>query len=162
MKSGMTPPQQLLTTSNLPTELSNLYREVCLHDESAYTFLCQWHETVHQIDDIVDEDVDSKEKTIECFIRLHELYANPFYRKHEDKLSMVVTLVTNMYADSVEWEKSDTEWKRKWGDFLRFAGNEMAYAVAYIVGGWTHLRFISRMFRVLSYTDHHTENHEQI
>jgi len=106
--------------------------------------------------------VDSKEKTIECFIRLHELYANPFYRKHEDKLSMVVTLVTNMYADSVEWEKSDTEWKRMWGDFLRFAGNEMAYAVAYIVGGWTHLRFISRMFRVLSYTDHHTENHEQI
>ena len=135
---------------------------MCLHNESAYTFLCQWHEVVHQVDDIIDEDVESKEKTIECFNRLHELYANPFYRRHEDKLSMIVTLVRNAYADSVEWEKAEAEWKRKWADFLRFAGNEMTYAIAYIIGGWTHLRFISRMLKVISYTGHHTENNEQI
>jgi len=70
--------------------------------------------------------------------------------------------VTNMYADSVEWEKSETEWKQTWADFLRFAGNEMTNAIAYIVGGWTHLRFISRMLKALSYSGHHTEKHEQI
>ena len=162
MRNGVSLQPQLLTTLNLPEEISTLYWEVCLHNEPAYVFLCQWHEAIHQVDDIVDGDVESKEKTIECFIRLHELYSNPFYRDKEDSLRMVVTLVTNTYADSVEWEKADAEWKRSWADVMRFAGNEMTCAIAYIVGGWNHMRFISRKIKALSYAGHHTEDHKQI
>lgn len=124
-------------------------------DAEAIDFLSQhWAPYVHAIDDIVDEEVSAEGK-IAAFARAAYLYTHPFFMKHAGALRQVVLLVTNMYADSVAWEKSDVDWQRDWSDHNRHAGMEMVIAVAMIVGGYEHARAISLEQRVICYVGHH-------
>lgn len=137
-----------------------LLQRICLGNEEAMDYLSQhWAPYVHDIDDILDEEVNAERK-IRAFARAAYLFSHPFYLKHIGALRQVVLQVTNSYADSVAWERSQVAWQREWADHHRHAGMEMVIAVAMIVGGYEHARAISLEQRVICYVEHHNRKGE--
>lgn len=127
-------------------------------NEEAASWLRQWHGYVHYIDDQVDRDVDPAEREehlLEAFAAATELYAHPFYVKHLRELQLLIVLITSAYADSVQFERSGVAWKREWADHWRHVANEVPLAVAYICGGYRHLRAISPELRSVCHWLHH-------
>lgn len=133
-----------------------LLRRICCGDPEAMVFLTEWSRYVHEIDDLVDGDRKGSEALLVTFARAPMLYSDPFYLKHLLELRRVVLVITNLYADSVFWEKSETAWQRDWADHNRHAGMEMVIAVAQITGGYEHARAISREQRQICWVEHHT------
>lgn len=139
-------------------EIIVLYDEVCLGNSDALRFIFHWNMFIHGIDDLIDDPVRPKpEDVIAVFAQANILYTQPFYQAHAVKLQMVVMLVTNAYADSVLWENEKRIGLGAMADVLRFAGNEMMFAVALIVGGYQHMRKISVKLRENSWESHHDE-----
>lgn len=145
-----------------------LLQRICRGDTEAMDFLSQhWAPYVHDIDDIVDEVLPARgqvdaERVLRAFARAAYLFSHPFYLKHIGALRQVVLVVTNMYADSVAWERSAVPWQREWADHARHAGMEMVIAVAMIAGGYEHARAISQEQRVICWHEHHTPTGEII
>ena len=141
-------------------DIINLYAEVCSGNTDAFLFVCLWAVYVHAIDDIIDGEkhMQSAESILEVFAQANILFTQPFYRQHAEELQMVVMKATNAYADSVALEKSADKGLRKMADVLRFAGNEMLFAVALICGGFQHMSQLSPRIREMSWAAHHDEN----
>lgn len=143
-------------------ELGLLYDEACCGNREAMIFVIHWNLYCHGIDDIIDgeDSVKPQESVLAVFSEANVLYTLPFYREHWMKLQTVVQLVTNAYADSVAWEGDGSRDRRTMADVLRFAGNEMIFAVALICGGYANMRRISGRIREQSWKDHHNERGE--
>ena len=127
---------------------------VCCNDPEAMRFLALWHEYVHAVDDIEDEETTA-EFRMRAWVLALELYTTPFFRAHEQRLKQIVLNCTNAYADCLAWEKSDVEWQRQWVDHYRHFGAEMVFAIAQIVGGWDHARSLSLEQREFNWKEHH-------
>jgi hypothetical protein len=126
--------------------------EVCKGDKSAEEFVDLWYRYCHAIDDIVDTMEDGRPTAapnfiVGTFILAAALYNCAFYRRHADVLYGCVLVVTNMYMDSVEWERSPKSHRRNIANVLRCCGDEMFFLVAMIVGGWAHARSVSLRIR---------------
>lgn len=135
-------------------------QRACLNDAAAMSFLTQWSAYVHGIDDLIDEPNLTNEFKIGLFIQALELYNHPFYLQHRLTLNPLIRSITNMYADSVAWEKSPDAWKKTFSDWARHSGAEMVLAIAGIVGGYPHMRRISLELRTVNYAEHHNEKGE--
>jgi len=130
----------------------------CGADREAAEWLDQWRSFIHAIDDQVDGEVsppDRVEHLLRIFAGASELYTHPFFIRHATRLQLVIVLVTSAYADVVAFERSDTHWKRDWADHWRHVGSEVALAVAYICGGYEHLRRMSPEMRSVCHWKHH-------
>lgn len=138
-----------------------LYQEIACGNKDAEMFLYHWTVFAHGIDDIIDDYRDGKPVSAEHFIGVMGqscvAYTLPFYQVHSARLQPVVMAVTNMYADSVKWERSDDPKLRKIADGIRSCGNELLCAVALICGGYNHMRSISSRLRERSYKQQHDE-----
>ena len=143
-----------MTAYNLRTAFT---KHVCLNNDEAIDFTMKWHGYCHAIDDIVDEDINAETK-IAAFIRAAEVYNHPFYIKNRDSLRLLIYQITNLYADSVRWEKSEDLQEKNFSDWSRHAGAEMLLAIACLVGGYEHMRSVSQEVRMECWTTHHNEN----
>jgi hypothetical protein len=142
---------------------ASLLQRVTCGDLEAMEFLAKhWSPYVHAIDDIIDGDRAGPEETLNAFAAAAVLYGHPFYLKHMPALQRLVLVITNAYADSVAWEKSEVEWQRDWADHHRHVGMDMVIAVAQICGGYEHARKISREQRAICWHEHHTPNGEAV
>jgi hypothetical protein len=128
--------------------------EVCKGNAEAIDFLTRWGAYSHGVDDLIDEVTDSEFK-VSLFARAIEIYTHPFFLKNISALRQVALHATNMYADSVKLEKSEVKWEKDFADWARHAAAEMVLAVAHIVGGYDHMRFVSFEMRKLCYVEHH-------
>lgn len=139
-----------------------LYQEVACGNPEAEMFLYHWTVFAHGIDDIIDDYRDGKPIDAEQFIGVMAqsciAYTLPFYQHNSARLQPVVMAVTNMYADSVKWERSDSPKLRAIADGIRSCGNELLCAVALICGGYSHMRRISSVLRERSYDKQHDDN----
>lgn len=151
----------LLWTSECPPELAAFYRECCCGREDAFLFLLAFHRHAHVVDDLIDEGWTA-EGMLGAFAMEQEVSAMPFYRRHEAELRMAWALVRNGYADAVAFERRVAGPERRIADVIRFAGNEMVRAVAFICGGWDHLRVVSPLLWALSWKGHHNESGEGV
>jgi hypothetical protein len=147
---------------NEDIELLEQYSEVCCGNRDAERFIAQWNLFVHGIDDIIDTGNASAEEIISVFAQANVVYSQQFYRDHYLTLQPVILLITNAYADSVLWEKRGTEGQKKMADVLRFAGNEILFAVALICGGYQHMRSVSAGIRDKSWKTHHNNQGESV
>lgn len=145
-------------------ELDNeLLQRICLGNAEAMDFLANhWSPYVHEIDDIIDGQRTGAEGILSTFARAALLYSHPFYLKNLPALRQVVLLVTNLYADSVAWERCGEEWKQDWADHNRHAGMEMVVATAQICGGYDHARVISQEQRAVCWHEHHNRNGQAV
>jgi len=142
----------------LMLQIDHEFLTCCAGNAEAAHWLRQWQGYVHCIDDQVDGDVDPAnraEHLLETLICASELYTHPFFVKHAAKLQLLVAVVTNAYADSVAFERSPEQWKRDWADHYRHVSAEVALAVAYLCGGWQHMRKMSTELRSICHWQHH-------
>jgi hypothetical protein len=145
-------------------KIALMYDEVACGNADALKFIFHWNLYCHGIDDIVDGSLAMRdpEQVVGLFAEANLLYTLPFYRANWERLQSVVMLITNAYADSVMWEDSYDKGQRTMADVLRFAGNEMLFAVALICGGYQHMRRVSAKLRNQSWQDHHDQHGEKI
>jgi hypothetical protein len=136
---------------------------LCCGNLDAMTFCDLWYRYCHAIDDLLDTMEDgrptmSQEQVLSIFFNAAFLYNCPFYRSNAHLLSPVVVMVTNMYADSVVWERSPIARRRIMADVLRTCGDEMYFAVALICGGERHMRDMSLKIRERDWIGQHDDN----
>lgn len=135
--------------------------EIAKDNVEAVNFIMRWLQHIHHVDDIIDESPEP-EQVIEAFVNATMLFgSDPFYRANWNVLYPINLLAANAYADSVSWQTS-SDWRALFSDVLRSYGNEMLLMVAYLVGGWKHMRKISPKLRELSYNNHHTSEGAKI
>lgn len=133
--------------------------ELCLGNLQAAQFCHFWFNYCHAIDDLVDAtDRPPHEMLLEVFALANAVYSCQFYREHSTMLQPIVLMITSAYADSVKWEGSSVHRRSTISDVLRCCGNEMFFAVAYICGGWKHVRSISSRIRERSWELQHDSN----
>lgn len=129
---------------------------VTLGNEEAASFMMLWKAYIHAIDDLVDSpERPSPEALLATFASAITLYSHPFYLKHLFALRQIALNVTNTYADVVDFEKSDVEWKKQWADHYRHCGVDMIMAIASICGGYANMRSFSRDMISVCHHDHH-------
>lgn len=131
-------------------QLEAFYRETCQGREDAYAFICAWQTFCSAVDDLNDGDikgVDALSRTF--FVSIQTLTSN-FWQQHGRDLYLLSALITNDYIDSHNCDV-------KFRDFLRSNGNQMLMAVAFICGGFDHLRKMSLKIREISYREHHDD-----
>ena len=120
----------------------------------ALHFLGTWNAYCHAVDDLVDKPETSAESKVQTFVLANIVYSTKFYQSHAAELQIPVILLSNAYADSVDWCNAPEHTKRQAADILRFSGNEMILAVAFICGGWQLVRKLSPQLRVVSFQAH--------
>ena len=139
-------------------DLARLYLEASCGNQDALLFITAFHHYCHCIDDIVDGDKQfNPESLMDLLMQANVLYSTPFYICNCYKLQSVVANITNTYSDSVAWEKSDEKWKRDVSDVIRQCGNDMIVTVAWICGGYKHMRTISLKLREVAYHSQHKD-----
>lgn len=140
-----------------------LVQRICKGDAEAMDFLANfWARYCHEIDDIIDGERTEPEAILQTFALAISLYSHPFYLRHIAPLRQIAYNVTNIYADTVAWEKSTIPWQRQWADHHRHCSNEMALAIATICGGYDHARAVMPELRAMAYAEHHNTNGEPI
>jgi len=115
---------------------------------------------VHAIDDIIDEEIpkdNAKDEFIlKTFEMAHDVYVNVYYLNNLHALKPLAKMASNTYMDSVQMERSNSQWKKSYADVLRTMGNEILLAVIEIEGGIDLRRRASLELREISYKTHHT------
>lgn len=125
-------------------------------NEQAADFLFLWRQYVHQIDDLIDGDLQGPEGMLNTFMMAAFVYTHPFFLAHLQELRQIAVNCTNAYADSVAWEKKDG-WQKEFADHYRHFGVEMVLAVAGMCGGYNHMREVSPVLREMCWKEHHDE-----
>ncbi len=112
----------------------------------ALEFLGFYIDYCHMIDDLVDE-----EKNIELVRQTSKQAAIVFncdyWKQYSANLYLVDRITHNTYFDSVTWEKSDEEWKRRDARALNHCGYNMMFAIILIEFGEKKLQEISIKYR---------------
>jgi hypothetical protein len=152
---------------NKKQQLDSKLADIIGSNEDAVRFLKAFNDYCHLVDDIIDEyslkfHPVPPEMFFKHCINAAELYSSRFYQRHVNDLFPIVIQITSAYADSVNMEKSNIEWKRQASDTLRQAGNDMIMMIVFIIGGWDKKREISELVREVSYQQHHDETGKQI
>jgi hypothetical protein len=138
-----------------PTDM--LMQSAANGDRLAHEFLVLWNLYCHAIDDLIDApERPDPDQVLAGFMQAAVLYSHPFFRTHATSLLPVVANVTNTYADSVRMERMEG-WPAQAADVLRFCGNDMVTAVAFITGGYGHMRDLSGKLRFVSQQEHHDD-----
>ena len=138
-----------------PTDI--LMEQAANGNRGAHEFLVLWNQYCHAIDDLIDSaERPAAEDVLAVFMQAAVLYSHPFYAAHSANLLPIVATVTNTYADSVRMESMEG-WPKQAADVLRFCGNDMVCAVAFITGGYRHMRDLSGRLRYVSQQEHHDD-----
>lgn len=132
--------------------------ELIKHDPDACSFILNYGEYVEAIDDIIDEE-KNPELILKTFNLAMQLFSSPFWIKYHQQLMLVDTLINNQYADSVEWEKSNEQWKKDDAKCMSHVGYDMFFAVVCLVAGRDALRSISSKFRHWAHIKHRLPVH---
>lgn len=114
-------------------------------DQNAYDFLWRFWCFAHCYDDLLDRD---NPKPMELGVRelihfIGMLSFNPFYLKHKDSLFALLVQACNRWIDGEEWENSDDPEKRAAAHVVRCGDLEVYTHVAFLTGGWNHMRSLS-------------------
>ena len=139
-----------------------LHQLIAKDNQQALDFLILWATYCHEVDDIIDNKINDPEKILRVFVTAAEVYNHPFYVRYQSYLYSLVIVISNAYADSVKWSHSMVDAQHKMSDVLRHAGNDMLFAVAFICGGYEHLRTVSSTLREQSWLNHHDDKGNSI
>jgi len=133
----------------LLTELTELFAD----KPEAYEFLKLYGDYGEIVDDVIDEERNLD--TIETAARLcHAVNNCAYWNKWKHCLFLVERLVHNTYFDSVKWEKSNANWKRRDAKCLSHCGYNMLFAVILLEFGEETLNKFSLRFREHAHLKH--------
>jgi len=114
------------------------------HDAAAFLMLiARW---ARLVDDMADDDQPIRQQAV-CVlmqISLVEIPANPFWKRHSDKLGMCLNEALLCWQWSDELKTSADERRQVFGYVIREATDRIGQAVAYLTGGFEFSQQIAR------------------
>jgi hypothetical protein len=124
-------------------------KELTRGNADAERFVAAFVEHCHMLDDLVDRDNPcDDERMIASEIRwVMELTGNPFFLANRAFLVPLIVQGFNAWLDSNDWQQSDDPQKQRDADVLKGLYHEVIYQVAFLCGGWDHLRSITSTYR---------------
>lgn len=116
--------------------------EISNGNADAFRFMWVFWNFTHVYDDLVDRDREvGVESAAKWAVHLLEQFSfNQFYLKNSSLLFPHVVGVFNRWCDGEEWEKSGDKQKMKAASVVKCGDVDLYLTVAYIVGGWDHMR----------------------
>ena len=137
------------TDPALIEELSSLLA----NHPDAKEYILLYSAYVHRIDDIIDEPDKWRdpEFVLQTFQLAADVFSCDFYHKYRNILRPTEFLINNTYADSIIWERSSVEWKRKEADVIRHTAIDMLFLVVAITLGRDAVRKISEKYRTYAH-----------
>lgn len=135
------------------------YAEIAHGNADAQSLLIAWAGFCHTIDDAIDQDkTPDPEIIVAQMLHWTEVVAeNAFFKQNQATLTAFVMASANVFIDSARWEKSDDEKRKKYANAYRSFWCEMVYHVAYLVGGYGHMREMSQRYRDMAWRAQHDE-----
>lgn len=120
-------------------------------DASASIYLRTIAGAARVLDDLIDKDHELPPSEIVLAFAglLVGLNHNAFFVRNREALTTLHQMALNAWLDANEWEQSQDPDRRIYAQVLRDAVNEILPAVAYLTGGWPHMRDVSRQTREL-------------
>lgn len=128
-----------------------LRHKACCGNASALSLLSILMDTVETWDDLIDKDKPVEETDINrVFINLlFFLPQNEFFEKNKAYLMPVIMTCINAWLDSNAMQKSHLKHERMWAWALKQMGVELYGAMAFLTGGFAHMREIADEIRQL-------------
>jgi len=113
-------------------------------DRQALEFLLLLSDITETWDDLIDRDRPVSEEEIHgAFMKaLLILPMHPFYMKHFSYLFPIMNQAVNSWLDANDLVRRGNNGKR-YAFVLRNMDIQIAQAIAYLVGGWEHMRQVS-------------------
>ena len=142
--------------NTLAEELNKLFMDNP-EGEQAHWFMKQYGIYSHLVDDIVDEKITDPKRTLPSYMVHLNLLSSDFYRKHQAELYPVMRLIHHSWADSIEMEVADEDWKKEQAKTLKGIGIEMTLTIIEILGGYEARRKLSILVREHAYKEQHKD-----
>jgi hypothetical protein len=133
-----------------------LAMEACSNDMHAYSWLQSIMDIVEVWDDLIDGDKLVSHKDIhQTFINLmFFIPQNPFFERHKTYLLPIILTCVNAWMDANELAKSENRRDKQAAWWLKQMGVELYGTVAFLTGGYNHMRDISLKARsILAHED---------
>lgn len=118
-----------------------------LVNEQARDFMFKYLVYTELVDDLVDGGVGDIEKVKLMTQYNIEVFNHPYYVKYRESLLMIEMLANITFFDTVEWERSNSEWKRRDARCLNHFTINMVLAILLIEIGMTETRLVSNVLR---------------
>jgi hypothetical protein len=120
-----------------------------LGNQEAIAFISVFFDAVELWDDLIDKDVEISDDHINrAFVGLmFVLPANDWFVAHRGHYLPLILMAINAWFDANELAKSERQSLRNVAFHLRNAGIEIHLATAFLVGGWEHMRKVSKQIR---------------
>lgn len=140
------------------TETDRLLRVAANGNVAALDFLQRFLHLAHKIDDVIDDEITAREDVLQVFMLMVIFFStNPFYVEHRTMLFPVIICTLDHYANSVMWENSSDESKRRLADVLRSMCTQVVNFTALLCAGGNvdGMRSVSPQFQLDSWATHH-------
>lgn len=121
--------------------------------EDAVNFVVAYGNYIEIIDDLVDE-VKDKDRVRKVGEQAALVFNLPYWKKWGHALYYVERIIHNTYFDSVCWEESEEEWKRRDAKCLSHCGYNMLFAIILVEFGEKKLQELSLRFREHAHKRH--------
>lgn len=118
------------------------FLEFAKGDAAAFEFMWGFWCFFHCYDDLVDRDKPvPAEVGVQALANfLFMISFNSFYQTHKDQLFPFLLQVCNRWLSGDEWERSDDVEQQKVSHVVRCGDLEMYFHIAFLTGGWEHMR----------------------
>jgi hypothetical protein len=115
-------------------------------NEHAFNFIWRCWNFCHLIDDLIDKDklVTIQETSRELFLFTETIALNPFFQEHKISLLPMILNACNGWIVGEEVSKSN----KQHATVLRCSDFNIYSHVAFLVGGWEHMRYVDSKFRI--------------
>lgn len=132
-------------------KITDIIVKTCLGNKAAERYLYDISFVSRVFDDLVDGDVviDTANICRAFHILVVGMITNPFFMLNSHVLVGVHNIAFNGWMDATNWEKTGDELKMKYAHVIRDSINEIVETVAFLVGGYGHMRSISMETREL-------------
>jgi hypothetical protein len=124
-------------------------RNWCLGDQKAIDFLNCFFDAVELWDDLIDKDVPIEDAHVNRVFTslMFVLPANPWFVANYTYYQPLIMASINGFHDANEMCKSDKKHLRNLAFHIRNLGIEIHIATAFLIGGFDHMRKVSREIR---------------
>lgn len=124
-------------------------------NKEAKNYLSLFAYVIRVFDDLIDKDYPVSDAQI-CrafFILMAELWMNPFFLRNHRLLIPLHIASVNAFMDSNVWLQDKDELKKMYAHVIKDFVNEILGMVAFLTGGYNHMRNVSLKMRELFIED---------
>lgn len=125
--------------------VENIIALACNGNHEAEKYLSCIGYVSRVMDDLIDKDCEVSDSQIAraYFMLLAELWMNPFFISNASMLMGLHIASYNSWIDATRFERDGDKLKKIYGHVMKDFINELIGVVAYLTGGYDHMRLVS-------------------